>query len=127
MCWHNTASAINHPDFAVCKKQRKLQSSSISAAFVLSAGVGRPALVKILVPTSKAPFPKVLDAVRSNSTAQGGNGSITLILERKDGQSSAAADSSSSSSEMSVVGGVQESEGAGADETAAAFDPKIFE
>ncbi|WIA21859.1 hypothetical protein OEZ85_004235 [Tetradesmus obliquus] len=94
---------------------------------IMFGGVGRPALVKILVPTAKAPFPKVLDAVRSNSTAQGGDGSITLVLERRDGSrpaeaaAAAAADSSSSSSEESVVGE------AGADEDASAFDPKIFE
>jgi hypothetical protein len=77
------------------------------------------------VPTNKQPFPKVLDAVRSNSTAQGGDGSITLILERCDG---AAADSSSSSSgEVNVVGDVAVAGAFDADEDGAAFDPKIFE
>jgi hypothetical protein len=78
--------------------------------------------VKILVPTNKAPFPKVLDAVHSNSTAQGGDGSITLILERCDG---AAADSSSSSSDVNVLGDVAAVDAGDAD--GAAFDPKIFE
>jgi hypothetical protein len=78
----------------------------------------------MLLPTNKAPFPKVLDAVRSNSIAQGGDGSITLILERCDG---AAADSSNSSSsgEVNVLGDVAVSDAVDAD--GAAFDPKIFE
>jgi hypothetical protein len=88
----------------------------------MSAGVGRPALVKMLLPTNKVPFPRVLDAVRSNSTAQGGDGSITLILERCDG---AAADSSSSGREANVLGDVAAVDAGDAD--GAAFDPKIFE
>jgi hypothetical protein len=86
--------------------------------------------VKILVPTNKAPFPKVLDAVRSNSTAQGGDGSITLVLERRNGASPAAdssSSSSSSSSEGSAVSAAEADVAAGGDEGSAAFDPKIFE
>jgi hypothetical protein len=44
--------------------------------------VGRPKLTKMLLPTSSVPFPKVMDAVRSNTPQQGGDGSVTLVLER---------------------------------------------
>eukprot|EP00882_Tetradesmus_deserticola_P015462 GHRQ01016475.1.p1 GENE.GHRQ01016475.1~~GHRQ01016475.1.p1 ORF type:complete len:225 (+),score=86.40 GHRQ01016475.1:72-746(+) len=101
---------------------------------IMFGGVGRPTLAKILLPTSKAPFHKVLDAVRSNSTAQGGDGSITLILERRDAAppsatgsgSSSSSGGSSSSSQVDVEGDVAAA-GADTGEDGATFDPKIFE
>jgi hypothetical protein len=92
---------------------------------IMFGGVGRPKLVKILLPTSKAPFHKVMDAVRSNSPAQGGDGSISLVLERVQpappSSSSSSGGSSSSREERELVGAAVGGSGA------AAFDPRIFE
>jgi hypothetical protein len=99
---------------------------------ILFGGVGRPRLVKILLPTLKVPFHKVMDAVRSNSPAQGGDGSIIMVLERgqtandsssnSGNSSSSDSNTTSSSDERELVGA-----GVGAGAGAAAFDPRIFE
>jgi hypothetical protein len=58
---------------------------------VAATGVGRPKLVKALVRCSALPFSKAMDAIRSNTTTAGGDGGITLVLERRGVQAVAAA------------------------------------
>lgn len=98
-----------------------------------AAGVGRPKLSKVLLATDKVPFTKVMDAVRSNSTAQGGDGSIVLVLERV--EEAAAADhgdaQKSKNGRIQGLKGIPVGAAAGtafaSENTGAVFDPKIFE
>ena len=94
-----------------------------------STGVGRPKLVKMLVPTDKVPFSKVMDAVRSNTPDQGGDGIVTLVLERIDDDSSSSGNGngngngSDSSTPVDELAAVAE---AGRERDDAMFDPRIF-
>jgi hypothetical protein len=88
------------------------------------AGGGVPKLMKVLIPADKVPFSKVMAAVRSNTTDQGGDGSVTLVLERVDVTSSSNGGSNGSSSNgVQELAMVAEAEGA---EGEAVFDPRIF-
>lgn len=88
--------------------------------------------MKMLIPTDKIPFSKVMDAVRSNTSDQGGDNSVTLVLERaEDDSSSGSSDGSSGSNGGSSVPEEGPGEmvvvtegGKGVD--GAVFDPRIF-
>lgn len=85
-----------------------------------------PKLMKVLIPTDKVPFSKIMVAVRSNTIDQGGDGSVTLVLERVDVTSSSnggSNGSSSSSSGVQQLAMVADAEGS---EGEALFDPRIF-
>jgi hypothetical protein len=91
-----------------------------------AAGGGVPKLMKVLIPTDKVPFSKIMVAVRSNTIDQGGDGSVTLVLERVDVTSSSnggSNGSSSSSSGVQQLAMVADAEGS---EGEALFDPRIF-
>lgn len=88
-------------------------------------------MMKVLIAADRIPFNKVMDAVRSNTRDQGGDGSVTLVLERVDNSSSS--DGGSGSDGGSRAGSAQQGAGGmvvvgeggeGAD--AAVFDPRIF-
>lgn len=101
---------------------------------LLRAGVGRPKLVKVLVPTSKLAFPKVLDAVRSNSAAAGGDDAIVLVLERI-GDDADGADAGGEERQQAeqqreaVLAGASSGGGSGSSsaQAGAVFDPEIFQ
>ncbi|KAF8057257.1 hypothetical protein HT031_006065 [Scenedesmus sp. PABB004] len=80
------------------------------AVNLLLGGVGRPRLVKMLLPAAAVPFPKLLDAVRSNTADAGGDGTVALVLERVDADAARG-------------GGEREP----APSSDGAFDPEIFE
>lgn len=84
-----------------------------------------PKLMKVLIPADKVPFSKVMAAVRSNTMDQGGDGSVTLVLERVDvtSGSNSGSNGSSSSSSVQELAMVADGEGAEGD---AVFDPRIF-
>lgn len=90
-------------------------------------------MMKVLIPADRIPFSKVMDAVRSNTRDQGGDGSVTLVLERADNSSSSSNDGGNGSDGGSRGGSAQHGAGGmvvvgeggeGAD--AAVFDPRIF-
>jgi hypothetical protein len=99
------------------------------------AGVGRPKLTVVLVPTAALPFQRILDAVRSNSAASGGDDSISLVLERAPlaGSGSAASSRSSSSGSASSDTGSaerqQQQQQIGGDRSVGGgvFDPALFD
>jgi hypothetical protein len=95
-----------------------------------AAGVGRPKLAKVLLPTTKMPFAKVMDAVRSNSISVGGDGRIALVMERA-GKADRLPDQGCQQQEKVpvTVGVVMAAGGSQQDDGAAQgmFDPKIFE
>jgi hypothetical protein len=81
-------------------------------------------MMKVLIPADKVPFVKVMDAVRSNTRGQGGDGTVTLVLERTDDISSDS-DSSDGGSSSDGAGLRVVSEG-GDSQPGAVFDPRIF-
>jgi len=90
--------------------------------------------MKMLVPADRVPFNKVMDAVRSNTRDQGGDGSVTLVLERIDGSSSNGSNGSSSSSttDSNSSSAIKQEDGEatgaqqGPGHKDALFDPRIF-
>ena len=96
------------------------------------AGVGRPKLTVVLVPTAALPFQRILDAVRSNSAASGGDDSISLVLERAPLAGSGSAASSRSGSASSDTGSAerqQQQQQIGGDRRlgGGVFDPALFD
>jgi hypothetical protein len=99
-------------------------------------------MIKTLIPADRLAFSKVMDAVRSNTRDQGGDGIVTLVLERVENSSSSSSSSGGGGSDGgdgsgsdggSRTGGGQQGAGGmvvvgeggeGAD--AALFDPRIF-
>jgi hypothetical protein len=77
--------------------------------------------MKVLIPADKIPFAKVMDAVRSNTSDQGGDNSVTLVLERTEEDSSGGSSvPEEGAGELVVV-----TEG-GKRPDGAVFDPRIF-
>lgn len=87
-------------------------------------------MMKILIPADKVPFNKVMDAVRSNTADQGGDNSVTLVLERVEKDGSGYSSDGSSSVGVGVGSScsnvVAEGQGSGEEEGGAVFDPTIF-
>lgn len=95
---------------------------------VMFGGVGRPSLVKILLPADSSPFSKVMDAVRSNSEPQGGDGSIVLVLERDSGAAQGSAEGLKDVRDcVGADVGAAESAASGEENGSDMFDPRIFE
>lgn len=92
------------------------------------AGGGTPKMMKVLIPADKVPFVKVMDAVRSNTRGQGGDGTVTLVLERTDDSSSDSdsSDGGSSSDGSSDGAGLRMVSEGGDSQPGAVFDPRIF-
>eukprot|EP00878_Enallax_costatus_P007161 GHUV01007505.1.p1 GENE.GHUV01007505.1~~GHUV01007505.1.p1 ORF type:complete len:228 (+),score=53.81 GHUV01007505.1:252-935(+) len=93
---------------------------------IMFGGVGRPALVKILMPTNAAPFPKVMDAVRSNNESQGGDGTILLVLEREAPEEQQV-HAQGLRERVGAAVGAAEAAAFGEEAGGALFDPRIFE
>lgn len=87
-----------------------------------AAGVGRPKLVHQLVVVDGQPFARVMAAVRSNMTGEGGDGRISLVLERAGGASESGADEQAGGTSLSSGAGQPLPEGEGG-----VFDQEIFE
>jgi hypothetical protein len=88
-------------------------------------------MMKVLIPADKVPFAKVMDAVRSNTRDQGGDGTITLVLERvddssSDGGYSSDGDGSSSDGDSDGSGAGLRVVSEGDSQPGAVFDPRIF-
>lgn len=92
--------------------------------FLHAAGGGTPKMMKVLIPADKIPFSKVMDAVRSNTRDQGGDGSVTLVLERVD-NSRSGSNGGCSVPDQGVGQMVVVPEG-GQGVEGAVFDPRIF-
>eukprot|EP00775_Hariotina_reticulata_P001468 gene1468-1810_t len=99
---------------------------------LMFGGVGRPKLAKVLLPTSKVPFAKVMDAVRSNSVPVGGDGQIVLVVERAGevAEPSGVGSRQQQQEAASVLVGVGVAAGSAQQDdgtSSQVFDPKIFE
>lgn len=84
------------------------------------------------MPTAALPFQRILDAVRSNSAASGGDDSISLVLERAPLAGSGSAASSRSGSASSDTGSAerqQQQQQIGGDRSVGGgvFDPALFD
>lgn len=77
--------------------------------------------MKVLIPTEKVSFSKVMEAVRSNTVDQGGDGRVTLVLERVDETGNSSETNYNTTAEDVAQGAVD-----GQAERTSVFDPRIF-